>query len=183
MQILKMNTGRVIPIEKEKCFNKFEYILIDLQYHMLNYALRLTSNIDKARDLRQETSLKVLSNLKQFHNDVNFKAWIFRIMHNLFITNYRQTSFRKIIFDQNCIIQTYLHIDSTTDNPEANYNYLEIKKVLNNLDEMYRIPFIMFLDGYSYLEIMKIMEVPLGTVKSRLSSAKKQLRLTLIDYH
>mgnify|MGYP003623435997 FL=1 len=157
--------------------------LIDLQDNMLNFAMTLTSNRDEAKDLTQETTLKALSNLDKYYDNVNFKGWVFTIMHNIFVNNYR-----RVVRSQTMIDQTenlyYLNLpqDSGFISPEGSYSFPEINKVINSFSDDYRRPFMMHVSGYKYEEIAEEMSLPLGTVKSRIFFARKRLQEILKDY-
>ena len=157
--------------------------LIDLQDNMLNFAMTLTSNRDEAKDLTQETTLKALSNLDKYYDNVNFKGWVFTIMHNIFVNNYR-----RVVRSQTMIDQTenlyYLNLpqDSGFISPEGSYSFTEINKVINSFSDDYRRPFMMHVAGYKYEEIAEEMSLPLGTVKSRIFFARKRLQEILKDY-
>ena len=86
---------------KMKDKNKgFEGRLLDLQNNMMNFALALTTNKDEAKDLLQETTLRALGNKEKYYENVNFKGWVFTIMHNIFVNNYRRIVRSQTIIDQ-----------------------------------------------------------------------------------
>lgn len=160
-----------------------EKSLIGLQSNMLSFAFRLTSDREDAKDLTQEATLKVLSNFDKYYDNINFKGWVFTIMHNIFVNNYRQAVRNQTIVDQTeNLYWINLAQNPGTDSPEAAYSYLEICKVLNTFNKEHRIPFIMHLSGYKYEEIAKKMDLPLGTIKSRIFFARKRLQELLKDY-
>lgn len=157
--------------------------LINLQDNMLNFAMTLTADRDKAKELTQETTLKALSNLDKYYNNINFKGWVFTIMNNLFINNYRRMIRSQTIVDQtdNMYLLNQSQ-DSGLDTPEEAHSYNEINKVIDSFSEDYKKPFVMHVSGYKYEEIAKVMGLPLGTVKSRIFFARKRLQVILKDY-
>ena len=80
--------------------NLFETNLLGLQDNMLNFALTLTADREAAKDLLQETTLRVLDNKEKYYENVNFKGWVFKIMHNIFVNNYRKIVRSQTIIDQ-----------------------------------------------------------------------------------
>lgn len=162
---------------------QFNTTILDMQEKLLFYALSLTSDQEKAQDLLQETFLKVLTNSDKFTQNTNFKAWVYTIMKNTFINDYRKNEKKKNSIDR-AFQEIHLRIqnDKTYPSPESSYNSKEIMKFIKTLDAEYRTPFEMFLDGYKYKEIAEILQIPLGTVKSRIFFARKKLEKTLKGY-
>lgn len=157
--------------------------LIDLQDNMFNFAYILTSNREEARDLLQDTTLKVLDNQEKFSEDTNFKGWVFTIMRNIFINNYRRLVRNQTIVDQTeDLYHLNLPQESGFSTPEGAFNVKEITKVINSFADEYRIPFTMHIAGYKYNEIAEKMNLPLGTVKSRIYFARQKLQAMLKDY-
>lgn len=160
-----------------------EQDLVELQSNMLNFALSLTSNKEEAKDLTQETTLRALNNLDKFYDDTNFKGWIFTIMRNTFVNNYRRAVRSQTLIDQtDNLYHLNLSQDSGFESPESSYSYSEISKVLNSFAKEYREPFSLHILGYKYEEIAQKMELPLGTVKSRIFFTRKRLQEILKDY-
>lgn len=104
-------------------------------------------------------------------------------MRNIFINNYRQTVRKATVIDQTeDLYHLNISQDSGLDTPEGSYAVKEIASALNSFSDEYRIPFNMFVAGYKYNEIAEKMNLPLGTVKSRIFFARKRLREQLKDY-
>lgn len=162
---------------------KIENELLSLQNNMRNFAYSLTLNRDDAEDLMQDTTLKVLDNQDKFAENVNFKGWVLTIMKNIFINNYR-----KIVRNQTIIDKTDdLHLlnlpqNSGFDSPESSYAVGEISNSIDSFPDEYRIPFSMHIEGFKYEEIAQTMNLPIGTVKSRIFLARKRLQEQLKDY-
>lgn len=125
---------------------------------MLNYALTLTTNRDEAKDLTQETTLKALSNIDKYYDNVNFKGWVFTIMHNLFINNYRRVvRTQTVLENSDNLYQLNLPQESGFGSPEGSFTYHEIMNVLDTFNDDYKTPFSMHFAGFKYDEIAKSM--------------------------
>lgn len=102
-----------------------EKSLISLQSNMLSFAFRLTSDKEDAKDLTQEATLKVLSSFDKYYDNINFKGWVFTIMHNIFVNNYRQALRNQTIVDQTeNLYWINLAQNSASDSPEDAYSYI-----------------------------------------------------------
>ena len=162
---------------------KFQSKLMSMQGNLLNFAYILTSNRDDAYDLLQDTTLKALDNEDKYVENVNFKGWVFTIMRNIFINNYRKVVRESTIIDQTeDLYHLNLPQDSGFETPEGAYAAKEINEVINSFADEYRIPFSMHVSGYKYNEIAEEMGLPLGTVKSRIFFARQKLQILLKDY-
>ncbi len=150
---------------------------------MLNFAYMLTSNRDDAYDLLQDTTLKALDNEDKFTEGTNFKGWVFTIMRNIFINNYRRGARQATVVDttENLYLLNIAQ-DSGMETPDGSYSVNEISESINDLPEEFRIPFSMHVAGYKYNEIAEHMQLPLGTVKSRIFFARKKLQQRFADY-
>lgn len=160
-----------------------EHDLVKLQPNMLNFAMSLTTNKEEAKDLTQETTLKALTNMDKYYDDTNFKGWIFTIMRNIFVNNYRRAVRSQTIIDQS--ENQYLinqQLDAGFESPESRYSYKEMTKVLNSFSDEYKEPFLLHFLGYKYEEIAEKLSLPLGTVKSRIFFTRKRLQEILKDY-
>ena len=162
---------------------KFQSNLMALQANMLNFAYMLTSNRDDAYDLLQDTTLKALDNEDKYAENTNFKGWVFTIMRNLFINNYRRSSRAATVVDTT---ENLYHLnisqESGLETPEGAYGVGEIQDAINAMSDEFRIPFSMHVAGYKYNEIAERMNLPLGTVKSRIFFARKKLQERFSDY-
>ena len=161
----------------------FQTKLLALQGNLLNFAYLLTSNRDDAYDLLQDTTLKALDNEEKYVENVNFKGWVFTIMRNIFINNYRKVVRSATVIDQTeDLYHLNLPQDSGFETPEGSFAAKEITAAINAFSDDYRIPFTMHVAGYKYNEIAEKMNLPLGTVKSRIFFARQRLQQTLKDY-
>ena len=164
--------------------SQFKNRLLSLQDNMMNFALMLTTNREDAQDLLQETTLKVLNNQDKFVDNVNFKGWVLTVMRNLFINNYRRVVRNQNIIDTSAnLYNTQSMGDSHAANsPEQFYNIQEINNAIERLNNDLKAPFSMFLLGYKYHEIAEKLNLPLGTVKSRIFFARQELQDRLKDF-
>ncbi|MBD5366561.1 MAG: RNA polymerase sigma factor [Bacteroides sp.] len=162
----------------------FQTKLLSLQSNLLNFAYMLTNNRDDAYDLLQDTTLKALDNEEKYVDNVNFKGWVFTIMRNIFINNYRKVVRSATIIDQTeDLYHLNLPQDSGIDTPEGSIAVNDITSAINSFSDDYRIPFSMHVAGYKYSEIAEKMNLPLGTVKSRIFFARQKLQEVLADYN
>lgn len=166
-----------------KSKESFKQRILGLQGNLLSFAYQLTTSREAAQDLLQDTTLKALDNEEKYVDNVNFKGWIFTIMRNIFINNYRQTVRKATVIDQTeDLYHLNISQDSGLETPEGSYAVKEINEALDSFTDEYRIPFNMYVAGYKYNEIAEKMNLPLGTVKSRIFFARKRLRQYLSDY-
>ena len=156
---------------------------MNLQANLLNFAYMLTSNRDDAYDLLQDTTLKALDNEDKYAKNTNFKGWVFTIMRNIFINNYRRAGRAATVVDTT---ENLYHLnlcqESGIETPEGAYGVNEISAAIDEIADEYRIPFVMHIQGYKYNEIAEHMNLPLGTVKSRIFFARKKLQTRFADY-
>ncbi len=161
----------------------FTQNLLGMQPELHRFALKLTADKEEADDLLQETSLKALDNEDKYTPDTNFKGWMYTIMRNIFINNYRKT-----VRDQTFVDQTenlyHLNLpqDSGFESTEGNYDLKEIRRIVNTLPKEYRIPFSMYVSGFKYREIAERLGLPIGTVKSRIFFTRQRLQKDLKDF-
>ncbi len=161
----------------------FNNKLVSMQDELRRYAYKLTVDINEADDLLQETSLKALINKDKFTEGTNFKGWMYTIMKNIFINDYRKTSREQTFVDKTdnlAMIDSMQHLYA--DSTEQLHDNKELKKVVNKLPGEFKIPFIMFTNGYKYKEISEKLNIPIGTVKSRIFSTRKKLQNELKDF-
>jgi len=151
---------------------------LDQMSVMLNsFAYNLTKNMEDAKYLYQETAYRAITNREKFLPGTNFKAWMFTIMKNIFINNYRKASKRNTVADaSNNLYLLNAGVGVAGNQAEKDFVMRDLNKAINRLDEEYRRPFIMHFHGYKYEEIAEEMRLPLGTVKSRIFFARKQMK-------
>lgn len=157
--------------------------ILNVQSELRNFALKLTADYEDANDLLQETTLKALDNKEKYTDETNFRGWMYTIMRNLFINNYRKT-----LRDQTYVDKTdnlfFLNsgIDLEADSMEGAYDAKEMHRIVNSLPKEYRIPFSMYVAGFKYREIAERLQLPLGTVKSRIFFSRQKLQEALKDF-
>ena len=161
---------------------QFESKLMSLQANLLNFAFMLTSNRDDAYDLLQDTTLKALDNADKYVDNTNFKGWVFTIMRNIFINNYRRSTRSAMTVDTTEDLYHLNAPQASFNSPENSYTIKEVNKAIDSFTPEYRIPFSMHLSGYKYSEIAERMNLPVGTIKSRIYYARQRLRSQLKDY-
>lgn len=161
---------------------EFKQRLMDLQANMLNFAYMLTSNRDDAHDLLQDTTLKALDNADKFVDNANFKGWVFTIMRNLFINRYRRSAYEATLVDSTDQRLNVAVESAGAASPEGTFSVVEITNAINEFPEKFRIPFSMHIAGYKYHEIADQTGLPIGTVKSRIFTARTQLQTRFADY-
>ena len=144
--------------------------LIVLQPTLKQHALALTKDEERANDLLQEVTLKVLCNMKAYYIDQNFKKWTMVIMNNIFANECRRLARQANLPDETYIEEVF-HDNST--------EMREIAHLISLLPKECRTPLKMFARGYKYCEIAERMNIPIGTVKSRIHIARTKLRRIL----
>lgn len=162
---------------------EFNHQLISLEDKLGRFALSLTSNRDDAKDLLQETMLKAITYREQFVQYTNLKAWAYTIMKNTFINNYRRNVRQNTAFD-NTKDLFFLNQNRDTINvePDSAYAAQEISKIIDSLEDEFKIPFKMHTEGFKYKEIAQKLDLKIGTVKSRIFFTRKKLMDALKDF-
>lgn len=171
-------------------YAEFELEAVPHMDAVYNYALRITGNETDADDLVQETFLKAFRFFDKFEKGTNCKAWLFRILKNSFINEYRKEIKTPNKVDYEDVQNFYENIKSEeveTQHIEYDaFNTLmddEITKAISQLPEDFRTVIILSdIEGFTYEEIADFVDVPVGTVRSRLHRARKMLYSTLYDY-
>lgn len=162
---------------------QFQNSLTALENKLFYFALSLTSNTDKAHDLVQETFLRALTYQSKFSSDTNLVAWVYTIMKNTFINEYRRNIKAKTALEYKAgSLNISLSRDDFYPSVDSVHAEKEIQKKIDLLDEDFRVPFQLFLSGYKYKEIAERLGLPLGTVKSRIFFTRKKLSKWLVDY-
>lgn len=144
------------------------------------FAMNLTRDEESARDLVQETAYKAFKYRRRYQPQTNLRAWLMTIMRNSFINEYRKRQRRKTLHDYTS--NNYLlNSGDTPTEPEGEQSVLlqEIEQQISELEDWLQVPFRMHLAGYKYEEIADVLSIPLGTVKSRIFIARRNLQKTL----
>lgn len=156
---------------------EFSFKVENLTTSLRPFALKLTRDRDDANDLLQETMLKAYSNRDKFAEGTNLKAWMYTIMKNTFITNYQRMVRRNTFIDTTDNLHYINSSDSLTQNGALqSFAMKDINKAIDDLNEVYRVPFLMYFRGFKYHEIADKLNVPIGTVKNRIHIARKELK-------
>lgn len=156
-----------------------------LRAPLRSFAYKLTQNNEDANDLYQETSFRAFSNVSKFIQGTNLKAWLLTIMKNTFINQYRKNIKTRTIFDATDTIY-YINSGSAAivNDAESNIMMEELMAILNELDISLRVPFEMYYVGHKYQEIADTLKLPLGSVKSNIFYARRELKAKIESrYH
>jgi len=163
--------------------HEFNSSLIGMKSNLQRFAMSLTSNRDNALDLVQDTYLKAITYKDKFVDYTNLKAWVFTIMKNTFINNYRRNVKENTLIDgTKDLYYVSMPHDKGFISPESSYAEAEIEMAIDSLSEEFRVPFRMHLDGYKYKEIADKLNLKIGTVKSRIFFTRQKLMLMLKDH-
>jgi len=154
----------------------FMYDLVQLQEQLFYYALQLTEDREDALDLVQETSFKALKNRNRLHNNDHIRAWLYTILKNTYINYLRSSHYRQLVYDSEEINNYAIQSNGSNGAPHELLERKELHEIIGMLPGAYGKPIKMFMSGYSYKEIAKQMNIPIGTVKSRIHLGKKQIR-------
>jgi RNA polymerase sigma-70 factor (ECF subfamily) len=160
----------------------FSREISNLESVLNNFAFKLTKNREDSKDLYQETAYRALVNESKFRVGTNLKAWLFTMMRNIFINNYRKKIKRNTILDSTDN-QFYLNSGGPAILNDANSSIMmnELGALINKLEDSTRVPFMMHYYGYKYQEIADQLDLPLGTIKSRIFFARKELKKAVLS--
>jgi len=158
-------------------------LLIDKQNPFLRQlALKLTKHLEDAEDLMQDTYFKALKNKDKYTPGTNLKGWLYTIMKNTFINNYRKKKVQNTFIDETD--NTYFidqGLNNRVEHADRNVDQEYIMKQIDSIEKNYVEAFMMHFNGYKYEEIAEILDIPLGTVKSRIFLARKKMMAKLED--
>lgn len=157
------------PLEFNASFDKLHDMLF-------SFALKMTRNKEDAKDLMQETAMLAFANLHRFEPGTYFKSWVSTIMRNSFINNYRKMKTRNNV--EQPIEASFAKAGGKAITNQASSSMMqqELSQIMDSLSDDYKVPFLMFYQGYHYDEIAEHLNLPIGTVKSRIFYARKQLK-------
>jgi RNA polymerase sigma factor (sigma-70 family) len=162
---------------------EFSHQIAGLRGALQGFTRRFTLDREESRDLVQDTMLKALIYREKFRENTNLKGWLFTIMRNTFINNYRKNRRTKQLSEQT---KDYLfqstEDEHTFNRPHENMEFNEIWKNVNNLKDELLTPFKMHSSGYKYHEIAEQLGIPIGTVKNRIFHARKEIQKNLHGY-
>ena len=147
------------------------------------YALHFTHDDEDANDLVQDTVLKAITYHEKFKEGTNLKGWLYTIMKNTFINNYRRfVKISGMVTKSDEISSSNLVYSSTKNKGENQFVMDDIREAMDKLSEEYYVPFTMYFEGYKYHEIAEHLSIPIGTVKTRIHVARKSLKKSLKTY-
>lgn len=161
---------------------EFDSLLVTNSEFLKPFAITLTRDSEVAKDLFQETIYRALANREKYNVGTNIRAWLYTIMRNIFINNYR----RKV--KQNTIVDTSPNeflLDNKQMSVETTESAMFVKDIMAyiyKLPEIFKQPFLLYFDGFRYHEIAHMLDEPLGTVKSRIHFARKMLKSQVERY-
>ena len=162
---------------------EFSILLTENAEFLRPFAINLTKNQESAKDLFQETLYRAISNKDKYNVGTNIKAWLYTIMRNIFINDYRRRAKKSTVLDSSP--NDYL-IDQTSNkvlnDGITNLNLKEVKQMIYDLPELFKTPFNLYYEGYKYNEIADALNEPLGTIKSRIHFARKILKQKIQRY-
>ena len=159
----------------------FNQELLSLRKPLGGMAYQLTMDIHDAEDLVQDTMVKAITYRDKFKERTNLKAWLYTIMKNTFINNYRRkVKSSGIMYSTDNLYVLNSHTNNET--PSGSLSVNEMWEKVENLSDEYRVPFEMHFKGYKYKEIAEHMDLPIGTVKSRIFLARQKLMEELDGY-
>ncbi len=149
----------------------------ELNNLLFSFALRLTHSRQDAEDLMQETAIKAYKYRKNFAEGTNFKSWISTIMRNTFINQYRKRKTRRHLNQPTTeVTDNIISKNVIANSGEQNLRMQEMKRMMDSIGTIYSVPFLMFYRGYEYQEIAAELSIPIGTVKSRIFSARVKMK-------
>lgn len=162
---------------------EFTHQVASLRPMLQGFTRKFTNDRDESLDLVQDTILKALTYRDKFRDDTNLKGWLFTIMRNTFINNYRKNQRAKTTQDSSKDLY-FLNIEDehTFNRPQESMQFKEIWRNVNDIKEELIIPFKMHTTGYKYHEIAEHLNLPIGTVKNRIFHARKEIQKKLQGY-
>lgn len=162
---------------------EFDQVLLRNADYLKPFAITLTRDVETAKDLLQETMYRALANKEKYNVGTNIKAWLYTIMRNIFINDYRRRAKQNTIFDSTPNDFLLDHNQTAIANAtETGLRLKDIQAAVYQLPEIFRSPFMLYFEGYKYHEISVMLTEPLGTIKSRIHFARKLLKSQIQRY-
>lgn len=162
---------------------EFTQGILAMEQDLHRFAYKLTADRDSANDLVQDCVLHALDNREKFTYTKNLKGWMYTLMRNIFVNNYRRT-----VREMNLIDDTYslgqqnMIEDEDSERFASTYDIKLLYRVIQAIPDDMKVPFQMFVAGFKYREIAEKLGLPMGTVKSRLFFIRKRLKEELKDF-
>ncbi len=162
----------------------FNNQISDLRPFLVQFAFKFTHNFDDADDLVQDTMVKAMYFAALYKDGTNLKGWLFTIMKNTFINNYRSLVRRRKVVELAEDLTSIQLVTSASGNQGLNkFVQEDIDRAMGTLEPDYYIPFNRYSEGFKYHEIAEELGIPIGTVKTRIHIARKMLRISLKMYN
>ncbi|HRI80549.1 MAG TPA: RNA polymerase sigma factor [Cyclobacteriaceae bacterium] len=163
---------------------EFSSHIAKLRPVLRTFTNRFTSNREESQDLVQDTILKALTYKNKFREDTNLKGWLFTIMRNTYINNYRKLQRARTSQDSTKDLY-FLNVEDeyTFNRPAESMEFKEVWRNMNTIKDELLIPFKMYTTGYKYHEIARHLKLPIGTVKNRIFHARKEIQKKLVGYN
>ena len=156
---------------------KFSELYKDNYTNLLKFAQNLTQSRFDAEDILQDASIKAVNNVDSLNETVKFRPWFQRIIYNVFITKYHKRKRRKTLLEGRISKDDVLFSSGKSMNRTLQrLNLKDIKKAFRTIEDKYSDAFRLHYRGYSYKEIAAIEDIAIGTVKSRIHTAKQKIR-------
>lgn len=147
------------------------------------FALKFTGNTEDAGDLVQDTVIKAIRYHAMYKEGTNLRGWLYTIMRNTFINDYRRGSRRRAVIETSEDLSSFQLYHSADGNlGENKFVREDINKALEKLQPEYSIPFLKYFEGFKYHEIAEELQIPIGTVKTRIHMARQVLKAQLKMY-
>lgn len=162
---------------------------INLQFNdhetaLRSFAITFTKDIDDANDLVQDTFLKAMRYSNLFKDGTNLRGWLYTIMKNTFINDYRKRSkYKGIIYTVDEIFPSQMIKGADTNKGDNHFIGEDINKALKKLPNDWLVPFVKYFEGFKYHEIAAELNIPIGTVKTRIHQARQSLKHNLKIYN
>lgn len=162
---------------------EFDTLVLEQSDSLKLYAKKFTNDYEDANDLVQDTLLKAVTYFNNFREGTNLKGWLYTIMKNTFINNYRRiVKTNSFITKEDEISNSNLNLSASKNQGENKFVMEDINLALSKLSEDYYVPFSMYFEGYKYHEISEHLDIPIGTVKTRIHIARKVMKKSLSTY-
>jgi len=149
-----------------------------------SFAMKFTKDLEDANDLVQDTLIKAIRYHHMYKQGTNLRGWLYTIMRNTFINDYRKGSRRNMVIETSEDLSSYqLYNSAATNQGENKFVMEDINKALGQLQPEYSTPFLKYFEGYKYHEIAEELNIPIGTVKTRIHMARQTLKGQLKMYN
>ncbi len=164
--------------------SEFSNQVASLRPTLKTFTRKFTTDREESQDLVQDTILKALTYCTKFRENTNLKGWLFTIMRNTYINNYRKTQRAQTSHDTTKELY-HLNVEDhhTFNRPESSLEFKEVWQNVHNIKDELLIPFKMYTSGYKYNEISDHLKIPIGTVKNRIFHARKEIQKKLVGYN